>query len=501
MTATRPAAPAALPRAGDGSEPGGSQPGGSRWLMLAVLLTGQFMALLDTMIVTVAMPTIGADLHASGSALQLVLGGYLIAYAMLLITGARLGNLYGLRRVYLAGIVVFTVSSLACGLAPDTGALIAFRFGQGAGAALMIPQVFSVIQLRFSGKARAAALSAYAAVLSSGTVAGLVLGGLLVSANLFGYSWRPVFLLNVPAGIAVNALLPRVLPADRPARARRLDLAGLAIAVPAVVLLVVPLVLGHQAGWPSWCYASMAAGAALAGLFVTVERRIAARGGDPLLSLDVWHAPGIRSGLLALACAVVVLGGLLFTIMLYLQAGLGEGALRAGLTLLPLGVVFGLCGYYWRALPARIQHLLPLAGLALVAAAVMATARAASGGGQPGPLLWLALAGYGAGMGLTMSLLAHALVHVPPRRAADASGLLTTVIQLGNVAGIAVFGSVYLSLAGQPHRGGGTPTSVTARHAGHALASTYPWMALLAAAGMAAAFALSRSSVDPRLQE
>jgi MFS family permease len=182
--------------------------------MLAVLLIGQFMCILDVMVVNVAMPSIGASLHASGASLQLIVGGYTIAYAMLLIIGARSGDRFGRRRTYLAGVIVFTAASLACALAPDSQALVAFRFVQGA--ALLVPQVFSIIQLTFSGPARAKALSAYTAVLSVGAVAGLILGGVVVTANLFGTTWRPVFAINVPVGIVLTLLIPRLVPADRP---------------------------------------------------------------------------------------------------------------------------------------------------------------------------------------------------------------------------------------------------------------------------------------------
>ncbi len=184
--------------------------------MLAVLLAGQFMALLDVTIVNVAMPTIGRTLHASGAELQLVVSGYTVSYAMLLITGARLGDLRGRRRMFLFGVATFTVASAVCGFAPDIAVLIIARFVQGAGAAATMPQIMSVIQARFTGAARARALSAYSAVLASGFVAGQVLGGLLVNADLFGSQWRPVFLVNVPIGLAVLALAPRVMPRDAP---------------------------------------------------------------------------------------------------------------------------------------------------------------------------------------------------------------------------------------------------------------------------------------------
>ena len=181
-----------------------------------MLLLGQFMGLLDVFVVNVAMPAIGVGLHASGASLQLVVGSYIVAYAMLLITGARLGDLYGRRRMYLLGAIVFTVASLVCGFAPNIVVLVASRFVQGAGAAVMVPQIISVIQMLFTGKARATALSAYAVVLSSGAVFGLVVGGVLVSADLFGATWRPVFLINVPLGLCLALLVPRFVPPDDP---------------------------------------------------------------------------------------------------------------------------------------------------------------------------------------------------------------------------------------------------------------------------------------------
>ncbi len=218
--------------------PGSDSSDRRRWLMLIVLITGQFMALLDVTIVNVAIPTIQARLSASGAAIQLVVAGYTITYAMLLITGARLGDLRGHRNVFLAGLATFTLASLACGLAPSTGMLVTARFVQGAGAALMVPQILSVIQRQFSGAARTRALGVYAATLASGAVVGQVVGGLLVSANLFGATWRPVFLVNVPVGVAAALLVPRLVPADHVPGGRRLDLVGLATASTAVLLIV-----------------------------------------------------------------------------------------------------------------------------------------------------------------------------------------------------------------------------------------------------------------------
>ena len=467
---------------------GAQQLANGRWLMLIILLGGQFMALLDVTIVNVAMPTIGRALHASGAALQLVVAGYTVSYAMLLITGARLGELYGRRRLFLAGVAVFTLSSLACGLAPGIEVLIAARFVQGAGAAAMVPQIISVIQASFSGPARARALSAYSAVLASGFVAGQVLGGVIVSADLFGAQWRPVFLVNVPVGLAVLAIVPRAVPQDTPAPSRagrRLDLAGLAVAVPAVFLIVLPLVLGHEEGWPWWVPAGIAAGLALAVAFVAVERRVAARGGDPLLNLDVLGSPGIVSGLGATVITMIAYGGFLFSLSLHLQSGLGDSALRAGLTFAPAAAAFGLCGFYWRKLPERWQHVLAPAGLGAAAVAEVFLGLDLRSGTNGGPWLPVVLLVLGAALGVGYSpLVTHSLARVPLADAADASGLLTTTLQLGQVIGVAVLGSLFLSLgarAGQP----GLPLSP------HAIAVTSGWLALLFAVAALAAVPLA----------
>ena len=380
--------------------PGDTTTSHASWLMLAVLLLGQFMCIIDVLVTNVAMPSIAASLHASGASLQLVVGGYTIAYAMLLITGARLGDRYGRRRTYLAGVLIFTTASLACALAPDSQALIAFRLVQGAGAAVLVPQVFSIIQLNFTGPARARALSAYAAVLSAGAVTGLVLGGVVVTADLFGTGWRPVFAINVPIGIVLAAAVPRLVPPDEtstgaPAangaggRGGQLDLAGLAAAACAVLLIVLPLVLGPEEGWPAWGFGCIAAGAVLAAAFVLIERRVAARGGDPLLNLAVLRAPALPSGLVTLAATQIGYGGLLFAYTLHLQVGLGESALRAGLSYLPFAAVFGLAGYNWRRLPAAARRVLVPAGLTVGILAYLALAAGlhsagSHGAGSPG---------------------------------------------------------------------------------------------------------------------
>ncbi|MFC5186466.1 MFS transporter [Actinomadura harenae] len=409
--------------------------------MLALLLLGQFMAILDVNIVNVALPTLRADLHASGAGLQLVVAGYIIAYAALLITGARLGDLLGHRRVFLGGLALFTVASLACGLAPTTGFLIVVRFLQGIGAALMTPQVMSMIQRGFQGPARARALSMYAMVIAGGVVVGQVLGGLLVSADLFGSGWRLVFLVNVPIGLVLLAAGPRLLPRADEDRRGGLDPVGLAVLTPALVLLVVPLILGHELGWPAWSWAALAASAVLFVVFALVERRFAARGGRPLISGRVLRAPGI------LVCAVTLVfgpgswGSFLFTTTLHLQGDLKMTPLKSGLAFVPCVLAFAVVSLYWQRLPARWHRRLIPIGFAVAAAGYLWVGPLASGGAA-----YLALtAVIGLGLGVMPIVMTNALANVPPEDAADASGLLLTVMQGGQVIGIATIGTLFLT--------------------------------------------------------
>lgn len=275
-----------------------------------------------------------------------------------------------------------------------------------------------------------------------------------------------MFLVNVPIGIVVSMLLPRLMPAGAARSGRRLDLAGLAVAVPAVFLIVLPLVLGHQDGWPAWTFLSMAAGVLLVVAFVAIERRV----GDPLLKLAVLRVPGMRSGLATLAAGMIAYGGFLFALGLELQGGLGETALHAGLTIAPAGAAFGLCGFYWRRLPSRAHHALTTIGFVLGAAGYLEIGLALGHGVRGGAILQIGLLLFGVGMGVAFSpLMTHILVHVPMHEAADASGLVTTTLQLGQVIGVAVFGSLFLTLA---------PTSPS-----HAIATTLAWLSALVVVG------------------
>ena len=459
-------------------------PGG----ILAVVLTGQFMALLDASVVNVAAPAIHASLHASGASLQLVIAGYVITYAVLLVTGARLGDIVGHRTMFLFGVALFTLASLGCGLAGSTSVLVTLRFVQGAGAAAMIPQVLSLIQRSFPGPARARPMRLYAAVLAGGAVAGQVVGGLLVSADLWGSTWRPVFLLNVPIGVVLLIAGGRLLPRGRGEPGRGLDPAGLVLLTPAVLALVLPLVLGQSEHWPAWGWACLAASTAGFAAFAVVERRLGAAGGSPLIPGRVLRLPGVAMGIAALFAVLAVFGGFFFTLALHLQGGLGESALRAGLTFAPAGLAFALVSLNWQRFGGS-QLALIIGGFAASAAGLLALAFLLRGGRDGGAWLYLATAVTGAGMAASFSpLMTDVLMRVPVADAADATGVIVTVNQLALVVGVATFGTLYLNLAGRlPLQAAAGFRAVSA----HAAVVTCVVLAGGAVAGGALAFARS----------
>jgi MFS family permease len=464
--------------------------------VLAVVLTGQLMAVLDTNIVNVAIPSMHADLHASGAGLQLIVAGYTIAYAVLLITGARLGDILGHRRMFRAGVLLFTLTSLGCGLAPTAGMLVGLRFAQGAGAAVMIPQVLSLLQRTYQAPGpRARAMSLYATVISGGAVLGQVVGGALISADLFGSTWRSVFLVNVPVGVLVLAFTG-MLPAGRDQSGRRLDLPGLLVLTPAVLAFVLPLVLGQPLGWPVWGWALLAVSVLGLGSLGFVEHRVAMRGGQPILPRALLALPGVAAGIGGLFASMMLFGGWLFGFALELQDGLGESALRAGLTFAPAAAAFALVSLNWRRLPSRYHAALPVSGFVVNGAGLLALgllfrSAAGSGSGSGGAGLWVYVASAVAGAGMAAAfgpLMTRVLSRVPVAIAADASGVIVTVNQLGIVVGVATFGTLYLNLAGRLPSSAGS-FGAFALSSGHAYLTTSVALAGLGVLGALLALA------------
>ncbi|GAB3675591.1 MFS transporter [Actinocorallia lasiicapitis] len=420
--------------------------------VLTVLLTGLMMALIDISIVNVALPSIETGLDASGAGLQLVATGYTIVYAVLLVTGARLGALIGHGLAFRLGLAVFTLASLLCGLAWTTGVLIAFRGLQGAGAAVMLPQVLSVIQRTFDGPARAVAMRRYAEVLAGGGLVGQVLDGRIVSVGLTDQAWRPVFLINVPIGLVLLVVAGRILPSKRGPSGGVFDVPGLLVLSPAVLAFVVPLVLGHERGWPLWGWLMLAGSVLLFGVFALVERRAS----RPLVPGRVLRLPGMPTTITAMFIAMSAFAGTSIALTLHFQGALGFSALETGLAFLPTALGFGFTSLTWGLLPPRHHPRLSTIGFLVAALGTAAQAAAFHGGGTHGVWLYLALAVGGLGMGAAFGpLMALMLTRIPPSDAAEASGILGMVIQLSTVIGVATLGTLYLDRL--PH---GSPTAV-----------------------------------------
>jgi EmrB/QacA subfamily drug resistance transporter len=423
-------------------------------LGLATLLLGAFLSGADFFIVNVALQTIHADLHASPAALQLVVAGYAVPYAVLLVLGGRLGDRFGRRRLFLIGIGAFTVVSLACGLAPSPLALIASRAAQGAAAALMVPQVLATVQATMVGARRARAVALYAATVGLAGVIGPLAGGTLVSLDVAGSQWRSIFLVNVPLGALALALAPRVVPATRHERIPQLDTLGALLLGAALVALLVPLTEGPTLGWPLWTLALVASAPVASAAFVVVERRLERSGREPLLPPSLVRLPGIRRGLFLGVLFFAGFGAFMFATAIALQDGLGLDAFRSGLTLAPMSLTFVIASLTNARLAGRYRTRRLITTGALVQAAGLSALIATVSLGWPHldpPRLApaIAIAGYGQGL-LVSPLFRTILDGVPATRAGAGSGVLSTMQQASLALGVATLGSLFLSLGHSP---------------------------------------------------
>src|SRR5713101_3493926 len=268
-----------------------------RWLILGVVLVGSFMAILDVFIVTQGLPSIRTTLGAGVSDLELVVSAYSLVYAVFLITGGRLGDILDRKRIFLFGMTVFTVASALAGYAPSAPFLVGARALQGLGAALMYPQVLSIIQVTFKGSERALALGVFAAISGIGAITGNILGGFLIQLNIGGLAWRPIFLVNVPIGIFGILVGSLVLRPSRSERPPRLDLLGVGLITLFLVSLVLPLSQGQQLGWPLWTVMLLVLAFPILGLFILHERRLTDKEQDQLIDLSLFRHRSFAIGI------------------------------------------------------------------------------------------------------------------------------------------------------------------------------------------------------------
>jgi EmrB/QacA subfamily drug resistance transporter len=442
----------------------GDAPDPRRWLTLAVLLLAAFMNLLDISIVNIAIPSIQRNLHASYADVQWALAGYTLAYALVLITGGRLGDTFGRKRLFLVGVTGFTLMSAACGAAQSPGMLIGFRVAQGAMGAIMIPQVLAVIQVIFPGAERIKALAAFGVTAGLGTVSGPLLGGLLTQHNLFGLDWRPIFLINVPVGAFAVVASMALVRESRAPRRPRLDPGGVLLISAALLLLLFPLVQGRQYGWPLWTFLSMAASVPVFALFVIYERVKDRRDGSPVVQLRLFRKRAFAVGIAIAVTFFLGVTSFALILTLFLQTGLGFQPLHAGLTFLPFsGGVLVASGAAARLAP-KFGRGVTMTGAVVMAVGMIGLIATVHHYGSA-VTTWEMVPGLlvaGLGMGAVLAPLADILLDgVQPQDAGSSSGVFNTSLQLGASVGVALIGVIFFGLLGSqsaPAAAAVTPT-------------------------------------------
>lgn len=416
------------------------------WAPLHVLLIGTFMIVLDAFIVNVALPSIQLDLSASTASLEWVVAGYGMAFAAFLIAGGRVGDRIGRRCAFTAGLVVFVLASAICSLAPNSATLVAARFGQGIGAALISPNVLSIMSVLYSGPKRVQALAAYGMVMGLAGAGGQVLGGLLIAANLAGLSWRAIFLINLPIGLVGLILAQTNIPESRSHQARHLDPVGMLLVTVALLAIVVPLIEGNRLGWPAWTWLSFLLAALLLSAVPPYVRRQERALRTPIFPSIVFGNHHLAVGLITQLTFWCTQASFFLVLALYLQDGRGLKPIAAGLVFSILAVTFFIASMSAPRLATRLGRDVILFGALCVAAGDCLLWLFVRDFGAGGPLLLLApgLALVGAGQGLAIpALIASVISHSTPEYAGEVSGSLSTMTQVGNALGVAITGLVF----------------------------------------------------------
>jgi EmrB/QacA subfamily drug resistance transporter len=421
-----------------------------RSLALVILIMASFMDLLDVTIVNVAVPSIQRDLGASYAAVEWVTAGYTLGFAAGLITGGRLGDIYGRKRMFILGVAGFTAASLLCGIATAPGLLIVSRLVQGGFAAMMVPQILSIIHVTFPANERGKVFGVYSAIGGLALVAGPILGGAFIEADLFGWDWRPIFLVNVPVGIITIVAALAVVRESKSPNPLRLDIVGVVLATSSVLMLVYPLVQGRELGWPAWLFAMMGGSVVLLGVFIAYERRRIARGRSPLIVLSLFRARSFAGGFSVNLLFNVAYGAFFLMWTIYMQVGLGWSAIHAGLTAIPFFIGMAMAaGMAVQALTPKFGRKVLFAGGILVVLGALLFIVISNRYGTEITSLQMALPLFvmGFGMGYVIApVIDFALTHVPHESAGSASGAFTTTWQLGVSIGIAFVGVIFLSV-------------------------------------------------------
>lgn len=437
------------------AEVGANQPspltpaGWSRWLPLGVVLCGTVVLVLDAFIVNVALASIQRTLGAGSEAIEWIVAGYGLAMAALLVSGGRLGDRYGRRRLFSIGLAVFMVASTLCAVSPSPAFLVVARVVQGMGAALMAPNVLAIIGVTYTGADRVRAITAYAIAMGVAAVGGQVIGGLLLQADPLGLGWRTVFWVNVPVGVAALFLARGFVPESRSSDREPIDLIGAGLLMLAVVAVMLPLVDGREAGWPGWSWACLAASLPLFLLFAVYIVRTARRGKRPLLDPRLFAIPAFRVGLVVQLCFSCQQAAGFLVLALFLQEGRGLSPLEAGGMFAVMAAGYFAVSLWVPSLTQRFGR--ALVGIGAVGAAVgyLLLALAAARGGLDLPLAALVpgLLLSGAGQGLCMPpLVSIVLSGADAASAGSITGSLATTQQVGNAVGVGLIGLIFFGV-------------------------------------------------------
>lgn len=415
---------------------------------LVVLLIGAILPPLDYFIVNLALPAIRDGIGARPAELQLVVSAYACANAVVQITGGRLGDLYGRKRMFMVGMAGFVVASALCGLAGSGAVLVGGRVLQGLFAAILAPQVLATIRSVFSPQEQVRVMGFYGFVFGLAAVIGQLGGGALISLHPFGLGWRAIFLVNVPIGVLALLGSWRFIPESRPPRGQRIDVPGTVLLSQFLLMLVYPLTHGREAGWPPWMVACIVGALPMLGALLAVEVRRLAGSRDALLDVRLLRNPVVALGL-TLAFLFYMLSAFFLSYGIYLQGCLNWSPLASGLAILPLGIGFLASPLLMPRLVARFggYRVLTL-GFALLAAGVATTA-ALAGEYAPGPGFYAGIAAIGVGQGLVLpSVVRIVLAEVDAARAGVASGMVTAMLQIGAAVGAATLGGLFLARLG-----------------------------------------------------
>lgn len=424
-------------------------PATNPWAVLATVISGQFMLLVDVSIVNVAIPSIQRKLNASSGEIELIAAGYLLAFACVLITAGRLGDRYGRRRIFLVGMAGFTLTSAACGLAPTAEALILARVLQGFLGGMMFPQVLSVIQVTFPPEQRGRAFGVFGAVIGVATAMGPLLGGALISADVLGSGWRAIFLVNVPVGVVALLAARRWLPESRAPGSPGLDLPGVALVTAGLFGLVYPITEGRAQGWPAYMLVLAGCSIVILVVFACYEMWQTRRDASPLVPTSLFADGGFRTGLILVFVFVLGLPAFFFSFTLFLQTGFGYSPLEAGAVQFTFAVGSGTASYFSDHVTRRIGTRVLSVGSAVVAlgmAGLLIAIRVMGTDLNPwvlAPLLIVAGAGLGVFIAPVINIV---LSRVHSARAGAASGVLATVQRVSGAASVAIVGALFFGL-------------------------------------------------------